>query len=100
MFGMTVHVASPLGYELPGRVRESRRIGRDGGALRLFTDPHEAVSGVDAVYTDVWTSMGQEDERAERLAIFCRLSGERGPDGVGGRARSSCTACQRTAAKR
>jgi ornithine carbamoyltransferase len=71
MFGMTVHVASPLGYELPVHVREeTRRIGRDGGALRLFTDPYEAVSGFDAVYTDVWTSMGQEDERSERLAIF------------------------------
>jgi ornithine carbamoyltransferase len=71
MFGMTVHVASPLGYELPVRVREeTRRIAREGGTLRLFTDPHEAVSGVDAVYTDVWTSMGQEDERAERVAIF------------------------------
>ena len=33
-------------------------------------DPREAVRGADAVYTDVWTSMGQEDEHAERLAMF------------------------------
>jgi ornithine carbamoyltransferase len=71
MFGMHVHVASPLGYELPGDVQDqTRRIARDGGSLRLFMDPREAVSGADAVYTDVWTSMGQEDEHAERLAMF------------------------------
>ncbi len=71
MFGMRVHVASPLGYELPGRVREqTSRVARNGGSLHLFTDPREAVQGADAVYTDVWTSMGQEDERVERLANF------------------------------
>ena len=71
MFGMRVHVASPLGYELPGRVREqTSRVARSGGSLHLFADPREAVQGADAVYTDVWTSMGQEDERVERLANF------------------------------
>jgi ornithine carbamoyltransferase len=71
MFGMCVHVASPLGYELSGRVQDqARRMARNGGGLRVFTDPRQAVRGADAVYTDVWTSMGQEDERAERLAIF------------------------------
>jgi ornithine carbamoyltransferase len=71
MFGMRVRVASPLGYELPHRAQEqSRRVARRGGQLELFTDPRKAVQGADAVYTDVWTSMGQEDERAERLAIF------------------------------
>ena len=71
MAGMRVHVASPLGYELPGRVQdEARRLARNGGRLQLFTDPRDAVRGADAVYTDVWTSMGQEDERVERLAIF------------------------------
>ena len=71
MFGMRVHVATPLGYELPGRVQDqTQRIARDGGRLQLFTDPREAVRGADAVYTDVWTSMGQEDERVERRAIF------------------------------
>jgi ornithine carbamoyltransferase len=71
MLGMTVRVASPSGYELPPRVVEQAgRIARHGGSLRLFADPYEAVSGADAVYTDVWTSMGQEDERAERVAVF------------------------------
>jgi len=71
MFGMCVHVASPLGYELPSRVQDQvRRVTRNGGSLQLFTDPRGAVRGADAVYTDVWTSMGQEDERVERLAVF------------------------------
>jgi ornithine carbamoyltransferase len=71
MAGMRVHVASPLGYELPDRVQDqARRLARNGGRLQLFTDPREAVRGADAVYTDVWTSMGQEEERVERLAIF------------------------------
>jgi ornithine carbamoyltransferase len=45
-------------------------VARHGAHIRLFTDPVEAVSGVDAVYTDVWTSMGQEAETAARLAAF------------------------------
>ncbi|MBU6454858.1 MAG: ornithine carbamoyltransferase [Cyanobacteria bacterium REEB67] len=41
-----------------------------GATLTLCADPHQAVSGADAVYTDVWTSMGQEAEAAEREKIF------------------------------
>mgnify|MGYP000258152519 CR=1 FL=1 len=41
-----------------------------GGTIDLVGDPFEAVKGVDAVYTDVWTSMGEEHEAAERRAIF------------------------------
>jgi len=41
-----------------------------GGRLEVVTDPKEAVAGADAIYTDVWTSMGQEDEYAVRLAAF------------------------------
>lgn len=73
MLGVNVHVASPEGYELPGTVVEaSSRVARHGAQLRLFRDPAAAVKGVDAVYTDVWTSMGQEAETAERKIAFAR----------------------------
>jgi ornithine carbamoyltransferase len=71
MLGVSVHVASPPGYELPSHVIEdAARVARHGASVRLFRDPHEAVRGTDAVYTDVWTSMGEEDEAAHRQAIF------------------------------
>ncbi|HEX2060710.1 MAG TPA: ornithine carbamoyltransferase, partial [Thermoanaerobaculia bacterium] len=71
MLGVTVHVASPAGYELPDRVLdEAARVARDGACVRRFRDPRRAVAGADAVYTDVWASMGQEDEAAERRLIF------------------------------
>jgi ornithine carbamoyltransferase len=71
LLGVPFHVASPPGYELPPSVvTTAREAARDGAELRLFTDPHEAVRGVDAVYTDVWTSMGQEREAERRKHIF------------------------------
>ena len=71
LLGMTLHVASPRGYELPeDAVRAASDAARDGAEIRLFTDPHEAVAGADAVYTDVWTSMGQERETERRRNVF------------------------------
>jgi ornithine carbamoyltransferase len=71
--GVHVRVASPEGYELPVRVRaEAARASRDGATLTLERDPAAAVRHADAVYTDVWTSMGQEVEYAERKKIFAR----------------------------
>ena len=69
--GISVHLASPPGYHLPERViQEAMRGARDGARILTFTDPQEAVAGADAVYTDVWTSMGQEVEAAKRRRIF------------------------------
>ncbi len=71
MLGVSVHVASPSGYELPRHVLdEAARVARDGAEVRPFADAAQAVRGVDAIYTDVWTSMGQEDEAAERRLVF------------------------------
>ena len=71
MLGVTVHVASPPGYELPDSVvNEAAQIAKDGARIRRFLDPREAVAGVDAVYTDVWASMGEEAEADERRQIF------------------------------
>jgi ornithine carbamoyltransferase len=71
MLGVSLHVASPEGYELADAVVEDARgVARHGAQIRRFRDPHEAVAGAAAVYTDVWTSMGQEQESARRRAVF------------------------------
>jgi ornithine carbamoyltransferase len=66
--GIELVVSSPPGYDLDDDVIDRAR--NLGGSIELVTDPHEAVRGVDVVYTDVWTSMGQEDEAAQRRAAF------------------------------
>ncbi len=66
--GIELTVTSPPGYELDDDVVDRAR--NLGGAVEIVSDPHEAVKGTDAVYTDVWTSMGQEDEAAARRAAF------------------------------
>ena len=66
--GVELIVASPSGYELDDDTVERAR--NLGGAIELTADPYEAVRGADAVYTDVWTSMGQEEESAIRRAAF------------------------------
>jgi ornithine carbamoyltransferase len=70
--GTKMAVATPPGYEPKAEmVRAALEDGRDTGfSLTLTTSAAEAVSGADAVYTDVWASMGQEAEKAERARIF------------------------------
>jgi len=70
--GSTFRMATPAGYgPNPQVLADAQEIARQTGAvIELFTDPHEAVSGVDAVYTDAWTSMGHEREAEEREKIF------------------------------
>jgi ornithine carbamoyltransferase len=71
MLGADLHVASPDGYQLPQLVVEqATSVARHGARLRLFADAADAVSGADAVYTDTWTSMGQEAEAALRREVF------------------------------
>jgi ornithine carbamoyltransferase len=71
ILGAHVRIASPVGFELPARTRHSvEQLLHYGGSLDLLTDPVAAVTGADAVYTDVWTSMGQEHEAGARRAIF------------------------------
>jgi ornithine carbamoyltransferase len=73
MLGVNVHVASPDGYTLPHSVvQQATGVARHGARLRLFTDAADAVAGADAVYTDTWTSMGQEAEADVRRATFAR----------------------------
>jgi ornithine carbamoyltransferase len=66
-----VRVASPEGFELPVQVRQGiAAIASAGGTLESTDDPIAAVTGADAVYTDVWTSMGNEDQASRRRSIF------------------------------
>ena len=71
MLGMHARLASPDGYALPERAQaQVSALARHGATLRLFTDPAAAVAGASAVYTDVWTSMGQEQEARQRERAF------------------------------
>jgi ornithine carbamoyltransferase len=67
-----LRIASPPGYQprpdIVTRARESAILRDD--PIEIMEDPYQAVHGVDFVYTDVWTSMGQETEQAERRQVF------------------------------
>lgn len=68
LFGMKVALAGPKGYEPGATIRaEAMAIGAE---FDFTTDPYEAVDGADIVYTDVWTSMGQEKEQAKRQKLL------------------------------
>ncbi len=70
--GAHIRIATPAGYEpADDVVAEAKRVARETRAkIDLFHSPEDAVAGVQAVYTDVWASMGQESEAAERERIF------------------------------
>jgi ornithine carbamoyltransferase len=70
--GMHVTVSSPVGYEpAPGVVRQATEIGAaTGGAYSFESDPRAAVAAAQAIYTDVWASMGQEAEAEARKQVF------------------------------
>jgi ornithine carbamoyltransferase len=69
LLGFSLRVASPKGFEPDAKIlREAAAGGK--GDVRLVRDPADAVKGADIVYTDVWTSMGQEKQRRRRLEAF------------------------------
>jgi ornithine carbamoyltransferase len=70
--GMTVRVATPPGFEpIPQVVHRAEEIAAEtGGEVELTHDPESAASGAHALYTDVWTSMGQDLETDERALVF------------------------------
>lgn len=72
LVGMSCTITSPGGFEpLPRVLEESQEIGRRTGAtVRVVPDPAEGARGVDVVYTDVWASMGQEEEAEARKQKF------------------------------
>jgi len=85
LFGMKVSLAGPAGYE-PGKEIQAQLEAEGRAADYQFArDPFEAVQDADIVYTDVWTSMGQEDEEAQRItdmksyAVTAKLFGAAKP---------------------
>ncbi len=70
LLGASMVVACPPGYEPDARVQAVVR--RLGGRLEVTEDARKAATGADVIYTDVWTSMGQEDQREQRLEAFSR----------------------------
>ena len=70
LLGATIVMACPPGYEPDPRVLAKAR--RLGGSVEVTEDARKAATGADVLYTDVWTSMGQEAERETRLEAFSR----------------------------
>lgn len=72
LLGSKIRLGTPKAYgSNPQILADAREIAKQTGAvIELMTDPHKAVRGVDAVYTDAWTSMGHEHETEERARIF------------------------------
>ncbi len=70
--GMNISVATPRGYEPSSQIVDLALADAraSGAVIEIIDDPVAAVKDADIVYTDVWASMGQEDEHAERLKIF------------------------------
>jgi ornithine carbamoyltransferase len=72
IMGMAISVACPSGYEPDGAIvdwaRERSR--HTGASIEILRDPFVAVKGADVLYTDVWTSMGQEKEQARRVKVL------------------------------
>ncbi|HEY3374194.1 MAG TPA: ornithine carbamoyltransferase [Candidatus Aquicultor sp.] len=70
--GVSIAVASPEGYEPSERIIARAKLDTQHGGQRITVtnDPYEAVKDADVIYTDVWASMGQEEEYIQRLNIF------------------------------
>jgi len=68
--GVRFVLASPSGYEFKPQVQKQLLADAPGMDLEVITDPIDAVKGVDAVFTDTFTSMGQEEEKEARLKAF------------------------------
>jgi len=72
MMGMTCRIAAPAGYQPDAEVVKWAEVqaAKTGGGIQIGEDPRPAVRGADVLYTDVWTSMGQEAEASKRVGVF------------------------------
>jgi ornithine carbamoyltransferase len=88
LLGADFTIASPQGYEIrPDAVETGRKLSQlSGSHIELLQDPHQAVKGAQVIYTDTWTSMGQEEESRIREQVFLpyqvnrQLVGEADPE--------------------
>lgn len=72
MLGGNFTIANPEGYDMPEAARKTgaELAARSGAKITYLRDPHEAVKHAQVIYTDTWTSMGQEEEAAQREKVF------------------------------
>jgi len=71
LLGVEVRVACPKGYEPnPAIIKKAMRINNDKNSLKIFNDPKIAVKGANVLYTDVWSSMGEEMKKEEKEKQF------------------------------
>ncbi len=70
--GWNFTIANPEGYDLPSSsVDQAKNVAKNSGSvLQFLRNPHQAVKNAQVIYTDTWTSMGQEEETAKREGIF------------------------------
>jgi len=70
--GANFTIANPVDYDIvPAAVEDAWKFAKaSGSSLRFLRDPHEAVKGAHVIYTDTWTSMGQEAESEKRKLVF------------------------------
>jgi ornithine carbamoyltransferase len=70
LVGIDLHYACPTAYQPDGKIVEMAMMRKQSGSIKKFSTPDLAVQGVDAIYTDVWTSMGFEEENEVRIKAF------------------------------
>lgn len=70
--GFELRVATPKGYEVDAKILEEALLfaKESGAVIKIMNDPKEAIKGASVVTTDTWVSMGQEEEKEERLKVF------------------------------
>jgi ornithine carbamoyltransferase len=72
ILGGNFTIANPEGYDMPaGSIEQAKKVTLGTGSkLTFLRDPHQAVQNAQVIYTDTWTSMGQEEETSKREAVF------------------------------
>jgi ornithine carbamoyltransferase len=72
ILGVDISIGSPKGHEPNAEIvqKAKKMASGNGSRIELFNDPKKAVEGADIVYTDVWVSMGEESQKAEKEKLF------------------------------